>query len=80
MRNEWLTLKGRLSSLNSEQARIAHTELIKQLIHSEDAKSPLSDSQIAELLGEQGIMVARRTVAKYREGLRIPAVTQRKAL
>jgi RNA polymerase sigma-54 factor len=55
-------------------------ELIKQLIHSEDAKSPLSDSQIAELLGEQGIMVARRTVAKYREGLRIPAVTQRKAL
>ncbi|MFT4102903.1 MAG: RNA polymerase factor sigma-54 [Burkholderiaceae bacterium] len=55
-------------------------ELIKQLIQAEDARSPLSDSHIAELLGEQGIMVARRTVAKYREGLRIPAVAQRKAL
>jgi len=55
-------------------------ELIKQLIQAEDARSPLSDSHIAEMLGEQGIMVARRTVAKYREGLRIPAVAQRKAL
>lgn len=55
-------------------------ELIKQLISAEDSKDPLSDSRIAELLGEQGIIVARRTVAKYREGLRIPAVSQRKAL
>lgn len=37
LRNEWLTLKGRLSSLNSEQARIAHTELIKQLINLVDS-------------------------------------------
>ena len=55
-------------------------ELIKQLISAEDAKNPISDSRIAELLGGQGIMVARRTVAKYREGMRIPAVSQRKAL
>jgi RNA polymerase sigma-54 factor len=54
--------------------------LIKQLIGAEDAKDPLTDSRIAELLGEQGIVVARRTVAKYREALKIPAVAQRKAL
>ncbi len=54
--------------------------LIKQLVNAEDSKNPLSDSRIAELLGEQGIMVARRTVAKYREALRIPAVAQRKSL
>ena len=55
-------------------------ELIKQLIQAEDSKNPISDSRIAELLGAQGIIVARRTVAKYREGLRIPAVAQRKSL
>ncbi len=54
--------------------------LIRQLVQAEDTRNPLSDSRIAELLGEQGIMVARRTVAKYREALRIPAVSQRKAL
>lgn len=54
--------------------------LIKQLVTAEDAKTPLSDSRIAELLGEQGIVVARRTVAKYREALQIPPVAQRKSL
>ncbi|WP_407691545.1 RNA polymerase factor sigma-54 [Robbsia andropogonis] len=54
--------------------------LIKQLIGAEDPKSPLSDSRIAELLAEQGFVVARRTVAKYREALRIPAVNLRKSL
>lgn len=54
--------------------------LIKQLVAAEDIRQPLSDSRLAEMLGEQGIVVARRTVAKYRESLRIPAVTQRKAL
>ena len=43
-------------------------------------EAPLSDSQIAQMLGEQGIVVARRTIAKYREALQIPAVNQRKAL
>jgi RNA polymerase sigma-54 factor len=54
--------------------------LIKQLVGAENAKKPLSDSQIAELLGQQGIVVARRTIAKYRESLGIPPVKLRKTL
>lgn len=54
--------------------------LIKQLVGSEDGKKPLSDSQISEILGQQGIVVARRTVAKYREALNIPPVNLRKTL
>ena len=53
--------------------------LIKQLIGEEDPNEPLSDSRIAELLAGQGLVVARRTVAKYREALKIPAVTLRKS-
>lgn len=54
--------------------------LIKQLVAAEDARAPLSDARIAQILGEQGIVVARRTIAKYRESLQIPPVNQRKAL
>src|ERR671923_120514 len=54
--------------------------LIKQLVAAEDARAPLSDARISQILGEQGIVVARRTIAKYRESLQIPAVNQRKAL
>ncbi|MEG1969946.1 MAG: RNA polymerase factor sigma-54 [Burkholderiaceae bacterium] len=54
--------------------------LIKQLVSAEDPQAPLSDSRIAELLGEQGLVVARRTVAKYREALKIAPVALRKAL
>ena len=54
--------------------------LIKQLIGAEDGKKPLSDSQLSEILGQQGIVVARRTVAKYREALNIPPVNLRKTL
>jgi len=54
--------------------------LIKQLVGAEDAKNPLSDSRIAEMLGQQGIVVARRTIAKYREALNIPPVNLRRAL
>jgi RNA polymerase sigma-54 factor len=53
--------------------------LIKQLIGEEEPKEPLSDSRIAELLAQQGLVVARRTVAKYREALKIPAVALRKS-
>ncbi|MDO5625396.1 MAG: RNA polymerase factor sigma-54 [Pseudomonadota bacterium] len=53
--------------------------LIKQFIAAEDTAKPLSDSQLAEMLKEQGIDCARRTVAKYREGLRIPVASLRKA-
>jgi RNA polymerase sigma-54 factor len=54
--------------------------LIKQLVGAEDPKNPVSDSRLAELLGEQGIVVARRTVAKYREALKIAPVAMRKVL
>jgi RNA polymerase sigma-54 factor len=54
--------------------------LIKQLIGAENPKTPLTDSRIADLLGDQGILVARRTIAKYRESLQIPPVNLRKTL
>lgn len=54
--------------------------LIKQLVAAENRQKPLSDSHLTDILGEQGIVVARRTVAKYRESLQIPAASQRKAL
>jgi len=53
--------------------------LIKQLIGAENTRVPLTDSRIADLLGDQGIIVARRTIAKYREALSIPPVNLRKA-
>lgn len=54
--------------------------LIKQLIGAEKSRKPLSDSQLTEILSRQGIVVARRTVAKYRESLQIPAVSLRKSI
>ena len=53
--------------------------LIKQFVAAEDAKKPLSDSALASMLEEQGIQVARRTVAKYREALKIAPANLRKA-
>ena len=54
--------------------------LIKKLVAAENAIKPLSDSKIADLLADQGIKVARRTIAKYREALSIPPSNQRKSL
>lgn len=54
--------------------------MIKQLISEENQKSPLSDSRLTKLLKEQGINVARRTVAKYREAMSIPSSHERKVL
>ncbi|OGA25650.1 MAG: RNA polymerase factor sigma-54 [Betaproteobacteria bacterium RIFCSPLOWO2_02_FULL_67_26] len=54
--------------------------LIKQLVSAENARKPLSDGQISEILSQQGIMVARRTVAKYRESMQILPVSMRKSL
>jgi len=54
--------------------------LIKQFIGAESHTKPLSDNQISEMLKEQGIECARRTVAKYREGLKIAPASLRKAL
>lgn len=54
--------------------------LIKKLVEAEKPSKPISDSMIADLLAGQGIHVARRTVAKYREALNIPPSSQRKSL
>lgn len=54
--------------------------LIKQLVGAENTRTPLSDGQISELLGQQGIVVARRTIAKYRESMQILPVNLRKTL
>ncbi len=54
--------------------------LIKKLVAAEKPQKPLSDSKITALLAEQGIQVARRTIAKYRESLGIPPSNERKTL
>lgn len=54
--------------------------LIKKLVAAENAVKPLSDSKIASLLKDQGINVARRTIAKYREAMMIPPSNERKRL
>ena len=54
--------------------------VIAQLIAAENPKKPLSDAKIADLLAAQGIECARRTVAKYREALNIPATSLRKTV
>jgi RNA polymerase sigma-54 factor len=54
--------------------------LIRQIVDAEDPAKPLSDSQISQMLEEQGIHVARRTVAKYREALKIAPTQMRKAM
>jgi RNA polymerase sigma-54 factor len=72
------------SALTTETGGIASStavrELIKQFIEAESKAKPLSDNSIADMLKEQGIECARRTVAKYREALRIPVTSLRKTL
>jgi len=72
------------SSLNTEAGGNASSTavraLIKQIVASEDPAKPLSDSQISQMLEEQGIQVARRTVAKYRDALKIAPTQLRKAM
>lgn len=53
--------------------------LIKQLIQEENPKKPLSDNKISNMLEQQGVVIARRTIAKYREALQIPAANLRKS-
>jgi len=72
------------SSLNTDAGGNASSTavraLIKQLVAAEDQRKPLSDSQLSQMLEEQGIQVARRTVAKYREALKIAPANLRRAL
>jgi len=61
-----------------EQSSVAVRAKIRKLIGSERPDKPLSDNQIAKLLSEDGVQVARRTVAKYREAMKIPSSSDRK--
>ncbi len=63
-----------------ERSSTAIKALIKKLVQGEDTKKPLSDNKLGVLLEEQGIIVARRTVAKYREQLNIPPSNERRRL
>lgn len=63
-----------------EASSTAIRAIIKKMIAAETPRKPLSDSKLAKLLEEQGIKVARRTVAKYRESMNIPPSNERKSL
>jgi RNA polymerase sigma-54 factor len=72
------------SSLNTDAGGNASSTavraLLRQLVAAEDPKAPLSDGQLSQMLSEQGIQVARRTVAKYREALKIAPANLRREL
>ncbi len=68
------TTQGGVASATAIQA------MIKRMVGGEDPARPLSDSTLADLLLKEGIQVARRTVAKYREALNIPPSHERKAV
>jgi RNA polymerase sigma-54 factor len=66
------------ASDGTEMSSTAIRAKIRKLVAAEDADKPLSDSRIAEILSQEGVQVARRTVAKYREALGIPPSSERK--
>ncbi len=68
------------TTLGGEASSTAIRAVIKKLIAAENAAKPLSDSKLAAMLKDQGINVARRTVAKYREAMHIPPSNERKRL
>ncbi len=68
------------TSMGGEASSTAIRAVIKKLIAAEYTDKPLSDSKIATILAKQGINVARRTVAKYREAMQIPPSNERKRL
>lgn len=66
------------SADGEDKSSVAVRARIRQLIGDENPARPLSDSKIASLLADEGVKVARRTIAKYREGMDIPASSQRR--
>jgi len=68
------------TTLGGEASSTAIRAVIKKMISAENTQKPLSDSKIAKLLSDQGVTVARRTVAKYREAMQIPPSNERKQL
>lgn len=71
---------GLSTEAGGEASSTAVRALIKQFVAAEDIKKPLSDSALAAMLEEQGIQCARRTVAKYREAMKIAPANLRKAM
>jgi RNA polymerase sigma-54 factor len=71
---------GITSSMGEAISSVTIKDRIRKMIDGEDAARPLSDSRIAEILGRDGLPLARRTVAKYREELRIPPSNLRKSV
>ncbi len=71
---------GITSTMGEAISSVTIKEKIRKMIEQEDSSHPLSDSRIAEVLGADGLPLARRTVAKYREELRIPPSNLRKAV
>ncbi len=71
---------GITSSVGEAVSSVTIKQRIRKMIEEEDASRPLSDSRIAEVLGREGLPLARRTVAKYREELRIPPSNLRKSV
>jgi RNA polymerase sigma-54 factor len=69
---------GLASSGGDAVSSLTVKDRIKRMIEKEDSSQPLSDQAIAEILKKDGLQIARRTVAKYREELRIPSSTERK--
>ena len=69
-----------LAGSGADLAAEAVKEKLRKLISEEDCQKPLSDSALVKLLGQEGICIARRTVAKYREALGILSSTQRKQM
>ncbi|QWZ60412.1 RNA polymerase factor sigma-54 [Acinetobacter pittii] len=68
------------TTTGGEASSTAIRAMIKKLVANENPRKPLSDNVIATLLKDEGIEVARRTVAKYRESLHIPSSSERKVL
>jgi len=68
------------TTLGGEASSTAIRAVIRKLIAAENTTKPLSDNKIAAILSEQGVQVARRTVAKYREAMSIPPSNERKRL
>jgi len=71
---------GITSNMGEAISSVTIKDKIRKMIEGEDPSHPLSDSRIAELLGRDGLPLARRTVAKYREELRIPPSNLRKSV
>lgn len=68
------------SSFGDNVSSVTIKQRIRKIIENEDSRRPLSDSKIVSILQKEGLMLARRTIAKYREELKIPTSNQRRIL